>query len=70
MEQFEERLQPAGHPPTCATPAQAVLRWHIDHGVVAIPKSARPERIAENFGIWSFSLSDAELRRIDALSRA
>ena len=53
-----------------ATPAQVVLRWHIDHGVVAIPKSARPERVAENFGIWSFSLSDAELRRIDALSRA
>jgi 2,5-diketo-D-gluconate reductase A len=53
-----------------ATPAQVVLRWHIDHGVVAIPKSARPERIAENAGIWGFSLGDDELRRIDALARA
>jgi 2,5-diketo-D-gluconate reductase A len=52
-----------------ATPAQVVLRWHIDHGVVAIPRSARPERIAENFGVWGFTLGDQELRRIDALSR-
>jgi diketogulonate reductase-like aldo/keto reductase len=37
------------------TPAQVALRWHIDHGVVAIPKSVKPHRIAENadYGGWS-----------------
>jgi diketogulonate reductase-like aldo/keto reductase len=50
------------------TPAQVVLRWHIDHGVVAIPKSANPDRIRGNFDIWNFSLSPEELRLLDALS--
>jgi len=52
------------------TPAQVVLRWHIQHEVVVIPKSVTPERIAENFDILSFTLSDAEMSRIDALGRA
>jgi diketogulonate reductase-like aldo/keto reductase len=52
------------------TPAQVVVRWHIDHGVVVIPKSANPERIASNFDVFNFSLGDEELRRIDALSGA
>ena len=51
------------------TPAQVVLRWHIDHGVVVIPKSATPERIAANFDIFGFSLDEEELHRIDRLSR-
>jgi 2,5-diketo-D-gluconate reductase A len=51
-----------------ATPAQVVLRWHLDNEVVVIPKSATPERIAANFGVFGFSLSDEELRRIDGLS--
>lgn len=51
------------------TPAQVVLRWHIDHGVVVIPKSATPERIAANFDIFDFSLDEADLRRIDGLAR-
>jgi 2,5-diketo-D-gluconate reductase A len=50
------------------SPAQVVLRWHVDHGVVVIPKSATPERIAANFDIFGFSLTDEELRRIDGLS--
>ena len=50
------------------TPAQVVIRWHIDHEVVVIPKSASPERIAANFDVFGFSLDEAELRRIDALS--
>jgi 2,5-diketo-D-gluconate reductase A len=50
------------------TPAQVVLRWHVDHGIVVIPKSARPERIASNFDIFGFSLSPDEIARIDALS--
>lgn len=52
------------------TPAQIVVRWHIDHGVVVIPKSATPERIASNFDVLGFSLDDEELRRIDGLSEA
>ncbi len=52
------------------TPAQVVVRWHVDHGVVVIPKSATPERIASNFDVFGFSLDDDELRRIDGLSAA
>jgi 2,5-diketo-D-gluconate reductase A len=50
------------------TPAQVVVRWHIDHEVVVIPKSATPERIAANFDVFGFSLTDEELGRIDSLS--
>lgn len=50
--------------------AQVVLRWHIDHGVVAIPKSANRERIRANFDVFGFSLTGEELRRIDGLSAA
>jgi 2,5-diketo-D-gluconate reductase A len=50
------------------TPAQVVVRWHIDHEVVVIPKSANPQRIAANFDVCGFSLTDEELGRIDGLS--
>jgi diketogulonate reductase-like aldo/keto reductase len=49
------------------TPAQIVLRWHIEHGLSAIPKSVRPERIAENIDIFDFRLTRDELAAIDAL---
>jgi diketogulonate reductase-like aldo/keto reductase len=49
------------------TAAQVVLRWHIDHGLSAIPKSVRPARIAENFDIFDFSLTPEEVAAIDAL---
>ena len=52
-----------------ATPAQVILRWHLDRGFVVIPKSARPERIDANFDVFGFSLDDDELARIDALGR-
>jgi 2,5-diketo-D-gluconate reductase A len=51
------------------TTAQVILRWHIDHGFVAIPKSASPDRIASNLDIFGFALSADELARIDALGR-
>lgn len=51
------------------SPAQVVLRWHIEHGFVAIPKSVTPERIATNFDVFGFSLSDDEVARIDAMGR-
>ncbi|MBP2329468.1 diketogulonate reductase-like aldo/keto reductase [Kibdelosporangium banguiense] len=49
------------------TPAQVMLRWHVQHGRSAIPKSVRPERIAENFAVFDFELTADELARIDAL---
>ena len=57
----------AGHG---VTTAQVVLRWHVDRGVVVIPKSGHRDRIQSNFDLFGFSLSDEELRRIDGLSRA
>jgi len=49
------------------TPTQVVLRWHLDHGFVAIPKSVRPERIDANLDVTGFALDSDELARIDAL---
>jgi diketogulonate reductase-like aldo/keto reductase len=49
------------------TPAQVMLRWHLQQGRSVIPKSVRPERIAENADVFGFALSDEELARIDAL---
>jgi diketogulonate reductase-like aldo/keto reductase len=51
------------------TPAQVVLRWHVEHGVVVIPKSATPERIRANLAIGDITLSDDEVTRIDGLAR-
>lgn len=49
------------------TPSQIMLRWHLQEGRSAIPKSVKPERIAENFTVFDFALTDAELAAIDAL---
>jgi diketogulonate reductase-like aldo/keto reductase len=49
------------------SPAQVMLRWHLQQGRSAIPKSVNPARIAENFDVFDFALSDDELARIDAL---
>jgi diketogulonate reductase-like aldo/keto reductase len=49
------------------TPAQVVLRWHIEHGFSAIPKSVKPHRIAENLDAFDFSLTAEEVTAIDAL---
>jgi diketogulonate reductase-like aldo/keto reductase len=49
------------------TSAQVVLRWHIEHGLSTIPKSVRPERIAENIRIFDFALTADEVAAIDAL---
>jgi diketogulonate reductase-like aldo/keto reductase len=49
------------------TPAQVMLRWHLQQGRSVIPKSTKPERIAENIDVFDFELSAAELAAIDAL---
>lgn len=51
------------------TPAQIVIRWHLQHGLVTIPKSVRPERIIENGQVFDFELSDEDMARIDGLNR-
>jgi diketogulonate reductase-like aldo/keto reductase len=49
------------------TPAQVILRWHLEHGFCAIPKSVKPYRIAENFDVFDFTLAPGEVAAIDAL---
>jgi 2,5-diketo-D-gluconate reductase A len=49
------------------TPAQVVVRWHLQLGNVVIPKSVTPSRIAENFAVFDFALTDDEVAAISAL---
>jgi diketogulonate reductase-like aldo/keto reductase len=49
------------------SPAQVMLRWHLQQGRSAIPKSTNPARIAQNFDVFDFELSAADLAAIDAL---
>lgn len=48
-------------------PAQVIVRWHVEHGIVVIPKSERRERIAANFDVFDFSLDPDEVAAIDGL---
>lgn len=49
------------------TPAQVALKWNAQRGVVIIPKSTHIERMAENFDIWDFTLTDEDMAKINAL---
>ena len=51
------------------TPAQAILRWHLQLGNVVIPKSVTPERIRENLGLFDFELSGEEMAEFERLDR-
>ena len=52
------------------TTAQVMLRWHMQRGIVVIPKSTHKERMAENLNVFDFALSDNEMAKINALDTA
>ncbi|MFY9712850.1 MAG: aldo/keto reductase [Microbacterium sp.] len=49
------------------TPAQAVLRWHLQKGIIVFPKSVRAERLRENLDVFGFTLTESEVAAIDAI---
>jgi 2,5-diketo-D-gluconate reductase A len=51
------------------SPAQVVLRWHLEHEIAVIPKSAHPDRIAANIDLFGFRLTAGETQAIDGLAR-
>ncbi len=51
------------------TTAQVVLRWHLEHSITVIPKSARPDRIRANIALFGFRLTPDQVASIDALGR-
>jgi len=51
------------------TPAQVVLRWHIERGDIIFPKSVTASRIRENFAIFDFELSGEDVEAISALNK-
>jgi 2,5-diketo-D-gluconate reductase A len=51
------------------SPAQVVLRWHLQQGNIIFPKSVHPDRIRENFQLFDFALSDADMGLLSALNR-
>jgi alcohol dehydrogenase (NADP+) len=55
----------AGHG---VSPAQVILRWNVERGVVPIPSSTNPAHVVDNLDVFRFELSDDDLRRIDALA--
>ncbi|WP_410216395.1 aldo/keto reductase [Paracoccus sp. (in: a-proteobacteria)] len=51
------------------TPAQVILRWHIQHGLSVIPKSENPDRLQQNFDVLDFELTDQDMAALDGLGR-
>ena len=51
------------------SPAQVVLRWHVQRGTSIIPKSSRPERVVENGNVYDFELTDEEMAWITGLNK-
>jgi len=52
------------------TPAQVIIRWHLQHGIIVIPKSVNPERIRSNADVDSFELSETQMTALDGLGTA
>jgi 2,5-diketo-D-gluconate reductase A len=59
--QIAERIQ--------RTPAQVVLRWHVQRGSIVFPKSVTPERVRENFALFDFELADEDIAAISSLDK-
>ncbi|MFP3323321.1 aldo/keto reductase [Planococcus sp. SIMBA_160] len=51
------------------SPAQIVLRWHLQNNTIVIPKSVTPSRIEENFNVFDFELSEADMNQINGLNK-
>ena len=51
------------------TPAQVILRWHVQSGLIVIPKSVKPERIRENIALFDFALSEDDMHAIEGMDR-
>ena len=49
------------------SPAQVIIRWHLQHGLVVIPKTVTPARLVENADVFDFALSEDEMQQIDQL---
>jgi diketogulonate reductase-like aldo/keto reductase len=52
------------------TPTQVSVRWLLQRGIIALPKSVTPERITENFGVFDFELTESDMQRIRKLNQA
>lgn len=66
---FEDEPVKAAAEAHGVSPAQVVIRWHLQRGRILFPKSVTPERIASNFDVFGFELSEEELSAIDGLER-
>ncbi|MDD1743941.1 MAG: aldo/keto reductase [Methanomassiliicoccales archaeon] len=51
------------------TPAQIMIRWGLQHGLVEIPKSTHKDRIVENANVFDFQISDSDIKEIDSIDR-
>jgi 2,5-diketo-D-gluconate reductase A len=66
---FEEKAVQDAAAAHGATPAQVVIRWHLQNDIIVFPKTNSRERMAENFDVFGFELSPDEIAAIDALDR-
>ena len=51
------------------TSAQVLVRWHVQHGVVVIPRSSKPDRVRANADVGGFELSEEQMADLDGLGR-